>query len=60
MINTDVLYNIFIYFFTGYGVMSFSLAFVKTIFEPKKIYLNEDDFIEVDKNVKLGKRKKII
>ena len=47
--------------------MAFLLAFVKVIFEPKKIYLDEDDENIVTENneivvesVKLGKRKKII
>ena len=75
MINTDVLYNTFIYFFTGYGVMACTMNLfnffnkVNEIAEVNKVneigeinenVINEDEVVENFEYIKLGKRKKII
>ena len=75
MINTDVLYNTFIYFFTGYGVMACTMNLfnffnkVNKIAEVNKVnevgeinenVINEDEVVENFEYIKLGKRKKII
>ena len=75
MINTDVLYNTFIYFFTGYGVMACTINLFNFFNKINKVKVNEINFKEINFNedevneeivvenfeyIKLGKRKKII
>ena len=60
MINTDVLYNTFIYFFTGYGVMACTINLFNFFNKVDEVKVNEDIVVENFEYIKLGKRKKII
>ena len=68
MINTDVLYNTFIYFFTGYGVIACTINLFNFFNKVDEVKINEINFNEVNEDtvvenfeyIKLGKRKKII
>ena len=74
MINTDALYNTFIYFFTGYGVMACTINLFNLLNKANKVTevtevnfneivevnFNEDTIVENFEYVKLRKRKKII
>jgi hypothetical protein len=50
MINTDVLYNTFIYFFTGYGVMACTINLFNLLNKINKVNkvdkINEDGKID--------------
>ena len=59
MINTDALYNTFIYFFTGYGVMACTVNLfnllnkTNKVNEDTKIVINEDTEIVINEDTEI-------